>query len=81
MHSPMYMYETEVQDRVNSYHWQAELASSDRQGQDGWASSWLDTMRSNLGPTLSYPAAAARRTVAEIRSWMAKPPAPQEQCC
>ncbi len=70
MHSPMYMYETEAQDRVNSYHWQARP----RRAQDGRARSWLAAMQSGLRTSLGRPAAA-------IRSWSAKPPAPQEQCC
>jgi hypothetical protein len=74
MHSPLYMYETEVKDRVSSYHWQAGAARRGEPRQDRRAGAWLDAMRSGLGT-------AARRAEASVRSWISKPPAPQEQCC
>lgn len=74
MHSPMYMYESEVKDRVSSYHWQFAQGRLEKQAQNGKASSWLGTIQSGLRTSLGRPAAAGR-------SWSAKPPEPQEQCC
>lgn len=74
MHSPMYMVETEVKDRVSSYHWQAAQRRLENRTQDDKARSWLHTMQSGVRSSLSRPAAA-------VRSWIAQPPAPQEQCC
>ena len=74
MHSPMYMYETEIRDRVDSYHWWTERRHIQKQIQGSKTGSWLDAIQGSLRAAVSRP-------VAEVRSWMAKPPEPQEQCC
>lgn len=74
MHSPMFMYETEVQDRVSSYHRQAEHRRQGKRRQDSRPGSWLSAMQTRLRTAFS-------RQPDEVQSWLAKPPEPQEQCC
>jgi hypothetical protein len=81
MHNPMYMYEIVAKDRVRSYHQQVRPGRSEKPMQDSKAGLWLETMQSGLHTALSRPTGVARRAAADIRSWIAKSPAPQEQCC
>jgi hypothetical protein len=78
MHSPLYMYETENRDRVNSYHWQREVGRLEARRKV--AGSWLANLASQVQATASSQAAAAKQTAQELGFW-SRPPGTEEQCC
>jgi hypothetical protein len=74
MHSPLFMYETEAQDRIDSYIREAQ--------------SWRIAEQARRATSDSKPAdlvtqvrAAASRAAATIGTLAAKPSEPAEQCC
>ena len=77
MHSPLYMYETEAQDRINSYKREAQawrLGAQARQDTSETSESWLASLQSQVQAT-------ARRAADAIGSAAARPSEPAEQCC
>ena len=74
MHSPLVMYETEAEDRIDSYIREAQswhIAEQARQARS-------DSKPASLATQVR---AAASRAAATIVTLAAKPSKPAEQCC
>jgi hypothetical protein len=77
MHSPLYQYETEAQDRINSYMQEAQswnLAEQAQRKTYGSSRSWLASLQARVRATANQAANA-------IGAATAKPSEPAEQCC
>ena len=77
MHSPLYQYETEAQDRIDSYMQEAQSWSLGAQAQrktSGSSGSWLASLQARVRASASQAANA-------IGAATAKPSEPAEQCC
>lgn len=77
MHSPMYMYETEAQDRIDTYIQEAQswrLAAQAQRKTSESSESWLASLQSRVRAT-------ARQAADAIGAATARPSEPAEQCC
>ena len=74
MHSPLFLYETEAKDRIDSYMRQAQSWRLEAQARRTASDSKPDTLTALLQ-------AAASQAAGAMGSLTAKPSEPAEQCC